>query len=154
LASGKLALVPWQHAPSRSWRRVPDGLGHRFTGGYIHWRNLAERDFGHAMEEIIGAIPTTAVWVSIDKDVLPESYGVTNWDQGQMPLDALLQALRSIVAQKRVVGADICGEYAPPHYSNALKRWEAMMDQPRRDALTTAMLQRNEHVNAQLLSAL
>ena len=38
LASGKLVLMPWRHAPSRIWRALPDGLGHRYADGALEWR--------------------------------------------------------------------------------------------------------------------
>jgi arginase family enzyme len=154
LASGRLALFPWQHAPSRIWHRIADGPGHRYEHGFLHWRNLCERRLDEAISEAIDAMPTEAVWITIDKDVLPEDEVVTNWDQGRMPLEALLQFLRALGARRRVIGADICGEYAPPAHANPFKRWEARMDQPRRDEVTAARLAANERVNGALLSAI
>jgi arginase family enzyme len=153
LGSGRLVLHPWHHAPSRVWRRIADGSGHRWADGFIHWRNLAERSLDEATREVIGEIPTDAVWISIDKDVLPEETVLTNWDQGRMPLDALLGFIAAIGAARRVIGADICGEYAPIAHRNPLKRWESRLDQPRR-ASDAAALEANERVNRALLAAL
>lgn len=153
LASGRLVLYPWSHAPSRVWRRIADGPGHSWRRGWLHWRNLGERRLDEAIAEVIEQIPTDAVWISIDKDVLPEREVVTNWDQGQMPLDAVLETLREIRARRRVIGADICGEYAPPAHSNPLKRIEARIDQPQRH-VDAAHLAANERVNRALLSAI
>jgi arginase family enzyme len=152
--SGRLVLYPWRHAPSRVWRRIASGPGHRYERGFVHWRNLCERQLDEAIAEAIGEIPTAAVWISIDKDVLPENEVVTNWDQGQMPLDAVLRFLRAIGAERRVIGADICGEYAPAVHTNPLKRWEARIDQPRRDDVAAARLDANERVNHALLAAI
>jgi arginase family enzyme len=102
---------------------------------------------------IIPLIATEAIWLSIDKDVLPESQALTNWDQGQMPLASVLQVISAIGARKRIVGADICGEFSPSHHRNPLKRWEARMDQPQREA-DTALLARNEQTNRELLMAI
>lgn len=133
LDSGRLALFPWQHAPSRVRRRIAEGPGHEWRDGLIHWRNLGERQLEDAVGMVLDAIPTDAVWITIDKDVLPEHEAVTNWDQGRMPLAALVAMLRTAGARKRLLGADICGEYSPPRHVNWLKRIEARMDQPARD---------------------
>jgi arginase family enzyme len=99
-------------------------------------------------------MPTDAVWISIDKDVLPEDEVVTNWDQGHMPLDALLEFLRAIRAKKRIIGADICGEYAPIAHANALKRIESRLDQPWHESIDTSRLAANERVNRALIASL
>lgn len=132
LDSGRLALFPWQHAPSRARRRINAGPGHRWQDGQIIWNNLAALPLPNAIQTIIDAIPTDAIWITIDKDVLPEREALTNWDQGQMPLATLLAMLRAIGACKRVLGADVCGEYSPPAHRNWFKRIEARMDQPAR----------------------
>jgi arginase family enzyme len=153
LDSARLVLHPWHHAPSRVWRRIADGPGHRYVEGFIQWRNLCERDLDEAISTTITEIPTEAVWISIDKDVLPESAAVTNWDQGEMPLAAVLRFLSALVARKRVIGADVCGEYAPPAHSNPFKRWESRFDQPHRE-VDAARLAANERVNRDLLAAI
>ncbi|MBS0570166.1 MAG: arginase [Proteobacteria bacterium] len=153
LASGKLVLFPWEHAPSRVWRRIPDGPGRRWENGHIHWKNMAESGVENALNAIIPLICTDAVWFSIDKDVLDERAALTNWDQGRMPLPALLDIVAAVGARKRIVGADVCGEYSPIAHTNWFKRWEARADQPQREA-DAAMLARNEATNRELLMAI
>ena len=154
LAAGRIALFPWQHAPSRVWRRIADGAGHRYENGHLIWRNLAKTGVEQGLDVIIPLITTEAIWLSIDKDVLPESEALTNWDQGQMPLAAVVQAIRILGAHKRLVGADICGEFSPPRHRNLFKRWEARMDQPQRTTLNAQLLARNERTNRELLVAI
>jgi arginase family enzyme len=153
LAAGRINLFPWQHAPSRVWRKIADGPGHRYADGHLIWRNLAEMGVEQSLAVIIALIETEAIWLSIDKDVLPESQALTNWDQGQMPLAIVLKVISAIGASKRIVGADICGEYSPPHHRNPFKRWEARMDQPQREA-DAVLLARNEQTNRELLMAI
>jgi arginase family enzyme len=153
LASGKLVLFPWEHAPSRVWRRVADGPGRHWHDGHIHWENLAQTGLGTALDAIISLISTDAVWLSIDKDVLDEREALTNWDQGRMPLSALLQIVAAVGAKRRIVGADICGEFSPIAHANWFKRWESRSDQPQRNA-DAAMLARNAETNRQLLVAI
>lgn len=154
LDSGKLALFPWQHAPSRLKRRIADGPGHEWRDGWLHWRNLAERQSGEAARAILATIPTEAVWITLDKDVLPEDEALTNWDQGRMPLSAVLELIGAVGAAKRVIGADVCGEYSLARHANLFKRAEARLDQPRHAAIDAARLARNAQVNRVLAAAL
>jgi arginase family enzyme len=153
LAAARINLFPWQHAPSRVWRKIADGPGHHYVDGHLIWRNLAETGVEQGLAVIIAQIPTQAIWLSIDKDVLPESQALTNWDQGQMPLASVLQVISAIGACKRIVGADICGEFSLSHHRNPFKRWEARMDQPQRE-VDTMLLARNEQTNGELLMAI
>ena len=93
-------------------------------------RNLAELDWAAFLEQMISSLPTEAIWITLDKDVLASEDAATNWDQGGMRLTHLLQAIRELAARKRVLGIDVCGEFAKPAFSNAFKRWEAKSDQP------------------------
>jgi len=154
LDAGRLALFPWQHEPSRVRRRIADGPGHTWRDGHIHWHNLAVVPLQQAIDAVLAAIPTEAVWVTIDKDVLPESEALTNWDQGQMPLAALLAMLRAVGQRKRVLGADLCGEYSPPRHANWLKRIESKMDQPARDAADRQKIDGNIRTDCELARVL
>jgi arginase family enzyme len=153
LANGRIVLFPWQHAPSRVWRRLADGAGHRYEKGHLIWSNLAEIGVEKALNAIIPLIETHAIWISIDKDVLAEREALTNWDQGQMPLAAVVQIIRALGAHFSLAGADICGEFSAPNHANWLKRWEARMDQPEREA-SAERLARNEATNRELLVAI
>ena len=154
LDAGRLALFPWQHEASRVRRRIADGPGHAWRDGRIHWQNLADVPLQQAIGAVLAAIPTDAIWISIDKDVLPEHEALTNWDQGRMPLAALLAMLRAAGQRKRVLGADICGEYSPPRHANWLKRIESKMDQPARDAADREKIEANIRTDCALAQTL
>jgi arginase family enzyme len=76
-----------------------------FQEGTLGW---VEPSTKHA---ILSAIPTRNVYVSIDKDVLDEDDAITNWDQGDMRLEELLDLLSFIARHKDICGLDLCGEY-------------------------------------------
>lgn len=61
------------------------------------------------LEKIKKNIP---VYISIDKDVLSNSYAVTNWNQGRMSLEMLENVLTLFLLNDNVMGVDICGEYS------------------------------------------
>lgn len=152
LAGGRLELYPWRHRPTRVWGNIGDGFGHRHDGGYLVWDNLAELDWSRFLVDLIDRLPTAAVWISIDKDVLGPEEAVTNWDQGEMPLDALLEALRLLCAGGDVLGIDICGEYSPLRFDNWLKPLAARFFQPL--SRPDPDLSRNARTNARLLAVL
>lgn len=154
LREGRIALFPWQHAPSRVWGRFADGPGYRYENGALHWKNLYGLHVQDTFKMIAPLMQTQAVWLTIDKDVLPESEALTNWDQGLMPLGAILELIEAIGAAHRIAGADICGEYSPSLLSNAFKRMEARRDQPAREHVDAQRLAQNEAVNRALLTAI
>ncbi len=153
LANGRLVLFPWRHAPSRVWTRIADGAGYRYENGQLIWNNLCQGDFAAHLDTVLAQIQTDSVWITIDKDVFPDGEALSNWDQGQMPVARVLETIRAIKARKRIVGADICGEYSPLQHANLFKRIEARMDQPRRE-VNAAALARNEQINRALLAAI
>lgn len=154
LVAGRLRLLPLSHPPSRVLRRLPDGPSWRYQGGHMVWNNLADMAAATAIDTVLAQIATPRVWITIDKDVLREADAVCNWDQGRMSLAFALELIAAIGRRHAVVGADICGEYAPPGFSSAIKRWEAHRDQPRRPAPDALALERNRHTNQRLLRAL
>ncbi|WP_077046376.1 arginase [Pseudomonas sp. KK4] len=151
LKRGVLQVFPWRHPPSKVWGVVGDGAGHQQQENLLHWRNLADLDWPVFLEQMIASLPTDAVWITIDKDVLANEDAATNWDQGGMRLTHLLQAILQLAASKRIIGIDICGEYAAPSFSNALKRWEAHADQPPAERWSADDLLRNSATNQALI---
>jgi hypothetical protein len=139
--------------PRASGDRSPTARGHRREHGHLFWRKPGRRQHRRQCCIRPEQIDTEAIWLTIDKDVLPESEALTNWDQGQMPLRALLDLIGGIGAHKRIAGADICGEFSLPALCNPLKRIESRIDRPQRRA-DAVQLARNETVNRELLGAI
>lgn len=130
LSNGRLEVFPWRHAPSRVVKRMGSGAGHSVEDGQIVWQNLEDMDWEGFLDELVTRLPTRRVWITVDKDVLPRDEAVTNWDQGGLPLAKLVAAIRRLTARFEIVGADICGDFAPGRYGNLLKLAEARLDQP------------------------
>jgi hypothetical protein len=154
LTSGRLELHAWRAPPSRVWGRIGDGPGHRQVGSHLVWSCLADRDWVAFLDALVTRLPTEAVWVTIDKDVLRPTDATTNWDQGEMPLDALLMALRRLAVGRRIVGVDVCGEYSPPRFSDPVKRFAAWLDHPETAAPPAEALARNDRTNQALVETL
>lgn len=154
MRNGRIALFPWRHAPSRVFGNPGAGPGFRAENGHLIWRNLVEMAPAERLDVILSLIETDAIWLSIDKDAFRETEALTNWDQGEMPVDAALAIIRGIGAEKRIVGADICGDYSPASHSNWFKRWEEKMDQPVRTDAELHSLERNLETNRVLLATI
>lgn len=64
--------------------------------------------------EIVRAIrfvlPEQPIYISVDKDVLDRGNAVTNWDQGSMTLQQLLDVIRELKRSHPIIGVDVCGE--------------------------------------------
>lgn len=153
LAEGRIELYPWRAAPTRIFRRMDSQPCCRREGRHLVWHNIGAESLSAFLDDLRARVPTDAIWFSIDKDVLrPEDAG-TNWDQGEMPLEALLEGVRRLACGKRVLGADLCGDYSPRDFSgNLAKRIEAWQE----GAVPPdeARLARNVDVNRAIIATL
>ncbi|WP_295942566.1 arginase family protein [uncultured Xanthomonas sp.] len=93
-------------------------------------------------------------YLSLDKDVLDPQDVRTNWDQGQLRVPQLLQAIEALRGQ--VCGSDITGEVSLAHYPQWWKRKLAALDaQPEPSPTDLAAWQAQQHaLNLRLLAAL
>ncbi|MGE5547869.1 MAG: arginase [Solirubrobacterales bacterium] len=151
LSSDRFELHPWRLAPSKVLGRVHGGP-HRREGRTIRWNNLAGRDWSGFVDDLARRLPTEAVYVSIDKDVLHPDEAVTNWNQGEMRVAHIVEAIRALAARRRLVGLDVCGEYAPPRFDSLPKRLLARFDQPRPPVSPDLTV--NDLANRRLLEAI
>ena len=151
VADGRIALFPWRHAPSRVWGRYGATASYRQQGGHLHWRNLADEDWDAFLDELVAAIPTRAIWLTIDKDVLGPQDACTNWDQGQMPLGHLLAAVERLAGARAIAGIDVCGDWSQPRFRDPFRAGLAFFDHPRAVTPTPDALARNGAVNEALI---
>ena len=153
IANGRLEVFPWRAAPSRVWRRYPDTVCGRYVSGEIRWRNLADECWNGFLDELTDRLPETALWITIDKDVLSSDEATTNWDQGQMSLDQILGGLERLAASRRIAGIDVCGEYSEPKYQHRIRAALANFDNPPRKPPGNDELALNARGNARLLES-
>ena len=67
--------------------------------------------YGVGEEVPVSEIPTDLpLYISIDKDVLRTADSLTDWDQGDMTLSQMLEMLRELCANHKIIGVDICGD--------------------------------------------
>ncbi len=61
------------------------------------------------IEDISAVSKELPIYISIDKDVLSEDYASCDWDQGEVSLKELINALEDLKSV-RILGVDVCGE--------------------------------------------
>jgi hypothetical protein len=130
IRAGRLEMYAWQAAPTRVWGRPVRASGVETVGGALLWRNLGAEDWGGFVDELARSLPDTAVWITVDKDVFGPAEAVTNWDQGQMQVEDVITAIRAVAGHRRVIGADICGDYSTPKFKDAFRTVLSWMDHP------------------------
>ena len=148
-----LALVTEDRVELYAYR-APGGAATVAVAGH-EWPTIEAMGEAAFLDFLPTRIPTSAVYVTIDKDVLRAADAGTNWDQGRTSLAFLKAMLARIGEGHRVIGADVVGDWSPAVYGGGLmagllKQGEALLDQPwsRPDATAQAA---NQAANLQLL---
>jgi hypothetical protein len=96
------------------------------------------------VQEILDAISTNKVYLSIDKDCLRAEDAVTNWGQGTLPLETLTTCIKAIGRHHTIIGADTVGDYSPPVFSSLFKWIASFLVRPH----NTWRLQASTQANA------
>ncbi|MBY0449662.1 MAG: hypothetical protein K2X01_03440 [Cyanobacteria bacterium] len=116
LAQGRVNLYPYQKKRLPVLGRWPvkvAGVKHsvkRWYGVDLHPRTVSETGIQALCEELLQQYPDDLFYISIDKDCLHLETSTTDWDQGSMHPNELLDALRVFKASHRLIGVDVCGE--------------------------------------------
>ena len=152
---GDLALIAEDRLDLFAWT-APDGGDEVVLEGRS-WPTIAALGEAAFLDRLETAIPSACVYVTIDKDVLRAEDAVTNWDQGRASLDFVLAAVRRVAQARRIVGADVVGDWSRPVYGGGaaatlLKRGEALLDQPWTKPAPADACRVNEAVNLRLLA--
>lgn len=82
------------------------------------------------VQEILDAIITQAVYISVDKDCLRTDDAITNWEQGTLPLETVTACIVNIREKHTIIGADTVGDYSPPVFNSPLKWIGSFLDRP------------------------
>lgn len=117
ITCGSWVLIAMERLPSlsrtiivgvdESQPRAPKSIASKVT--VVPASPGSSQGLAHA---IVETIRTEAVYISIDKDVLSGCDAVTDWGSGDLRLEQLISWVDAIAERRRVIGVDICGEYA------------------------------------------
>ena len=142
--AGAIEIYPYGDAETRTHRVA--GVSRATIAG------IGEEAF---LDLLASRIETAAVYLTIDKDALAPADAATNWDQGRLGLSFVAALIARLAAGRRLIGADVCGDWSAPAYAGSLatrvrKRGEAWLDQPR-GVPGAAQLAINQRTNRALL---
>jgi hypothetical protein len=151
IRDGRLAVYPWRSAPTPIWGAPVTASGTSTTNGLLKWRNLAGESWDGFLDELVASLPDTALWITIDKDVLLQAEAITNWDQGEMAVSHVLGALRRLATSFRIAGIDVCGDYSTPRLKDPLRAFLSWSDHPALPPHDEANLRVNDQTNARLI---
>ncbi len=144
--SGKIVLLPFRP------------VGAMIPGkGLVNLSSKLQTDLYSGIAEILAAVATDQVYISVDKDCLRSEDACTNWEQGTLPLVVVLQCIYAIRSKYHVVGADTVGDYSVPRFRSPLKWLGSLLDRPDyalRFTPPPQALRLNQAANIQLLQAL
>lgn len=154
LRAGRIELYPWSRGPSWVWGDFGEGKSHTSAKSSLRWRTLAGEDWPAFLEALCDRIATRRVWITLDKDCLSRDAAITNWDQGEMPLDHVLEAIAIFARRFEIAGVDVCGDFSPPRFSDPLRATLGFFDHPNQpDAAAAARAGAiNAATNARLLT--
>jgi arginase family enzyme len=153
IAAGKLKVFPWRKTESIVLRNYGDTACWRQRGRTLEWVHLSGTVWTDAAADLVAAIPTSAVYLTIDKDAIQPAEAATNWDQGLMSVRDIEVLILALSREKRIVGVDICGDYSAPHVKGLLRRAVSLTDRGKVEQNSQAV-GINSGTNARLVSAL
>ena len=157
LRDGKIILYPYNRKPSFVFGNYKGGENYEQKNCRIYWKNIMNITPADLLLSINKQIKTSKIYISIDKDVLSFNDAVTNWDQGHVKLEYIIETIKLLKKKYNIIGADITGDYSIPKYTGSLytqiiKRVEVMIDQSslsKNNSLTNSI---NEITNIRLLN--
>ena len=158
LRSGRLELHAWAGGSTFYAGPAFENPGARGAAGVardgLTWRGLEDDDWRTRIEDIARRLPDAPVWITLDKDVLGTAEAVTNWDQGRLTLDAVLEAIGLIAGHRPLLGMDVCGDYSPVGDLGAFRSLLARLDRDQRPEPPTDGARLNEATNLRILAAM
>lgn len=163
--TGRLETFPHslQRATYLGEVRVPEVCGRSQPGllsTLVEWRTIRDEGMETLMDEVLDRLPTDAVYISIDKDVLRDQDCFTNfygWQQGTLSLDELEIALDVIRRRKRIVAMDVNGDGSPARFESdgwLAKQLFSVKDRKLRDEMFVdpKLVALNDRSNLRILS--
>jgi arginase family enzyme len=153
VVDGKLKVFPWRKTESTVMRKYGDTACWRQRGSRLEWVHLSDRLWTEAAAELVSTLPTSRVYLTIDKDAIRHAEAATNWDQGLMTVEQIEVLIAALARDRQIVGVDVCGDYSAPRVRGLLRRIVSFTD---RDsvAVKPEALSINSDTNARLLSAI
>jgi len=157
--AGRVEFYPYDCGPSRCLGRRKGesacaSIRHKLMTTELHWDTIVKNDWDSLIRRVIDGLPTSKVYLTIDKDCLVADGAVTNWGPGYLTLDQLTSAVRMLRESKEIVSVDITGEYSKVEVSNRALEAMAVRIHPKLPEPSEAELGVNEETNLALVESL
>ena len=98
-------VIVGAHPPNH---RQASGLPDKIT--IISEQEVKRSSTAEIVRAIRSVLTDQPLYISVDKDVLDPDNAATNWDQGSMTLQQLLDVIRELKLTHPLAGVDVCGE--------------------------------------------
>lgn len=136
LKDNRVEIYPYAHKPSRVFlKKIPKNISLKVKKGClynkIYWDELKGKNLREFFALLLKRLATKQVYISIDKDCLKKEYALTNWEEGLLSLEDLVDMLKAIKENLDIVGMDITGDYSKICISGKLKNFFSRLDHPK-----------------------
>lgn len=159
ILAGRVEFYPYDCGPSRCLGRRKGksacaSIEHKLLTTELHWQSIVNNDWETLVRRVIDGLPTSKVYLTIDKDCLVAASAFTNWGPGYLTLDQLTSAVRILNDSKEIVGVDVCGEYSKIEVANRALETMAVRIHPKLPEPSEADLCVNEETNLAIVDVL
>jgi hypothetical protein len=157
LEDNKVVLYPFYHDPSFVFSNYKINESFEQKGKKLFWKNIGKIDFNDLFLKIKKQIKTDSIYITFDKDVLLKQDAETNWDQGQMSLETIINIIKLLSENYKIFGIDVTGDYSKPIYTGDffttfMKRAEILIDQDLKVKNIENLSVINDRANQKLLN--
>ena len=117
VSDGRIVLYPGGTRPRASGAAIAmaSRIARRETT-FSRWRNLADEDWAAFLDELVAALPTRAIWLTIDKDVLGSARHSPTGTRARCRSRSSSRPSNNWRRSCEIVGVDVCGDYSPPRW--------------------------------------
>lgn len=152
LRSGKIVVAP---ARQRFHGRWWDKMAHRPLRPSPE-RPATREDIESWLAPYRDDLAAWPLYVSLDKDVLPATEAVVNWDSGHLSVAEVLAVLEAFgnAASENWAGMDLVGDWSPVRTSGLLRRFLDWSEHPTLTLDAEEATRCNEALNLRLLACL
>lgn len=151
---GRIHIYPYERkkicVPFRwdsSVRGAKESATHWY-GTEIRFETVNEYGASAIFQKVAEQLKGKKVYLSLDKDAFCKQDALTDWDQGKLTLQEVLEGIQILKQKCQWAGADICGEKAAGELQGLIKRMDAGRFSP--EPFSASINEVNERTNLQL----
>jgi hypothetical protein len=129
LLSGRLRLYPYRKSkifvPGKWPSHFINQHKRHILGTSLSFETISQSTAEEFFRQIGKSLKNIPVYISIDKDCIRSAELETDWESGQFSCLELLEGLKALLTEIKVIGIDVCGERSLHPLEGAFKRIDA-----------------------------